>query len=618
MFDQPDEGPTHGWTGNVPLHPLQRAFVETGAIQCGYCTPAMILAAKSLLDRNPNPSEAEVREVLSGVLCRCTGYVKPVQAVLRAAAMMRGEEVPPIELRGEPMPVFNNQPSPQPSPEIEGGSTLVKTTPLPTLVFAPETNHWKVVGKPEIKVDAYKLVQGKPAFTDDIELRGMLIAKILHSPVAHARIKRIDASKARELPGVAAVLTYQDIPRVVYSTAGQSDPMPGPQDTFSLDHKVRFVGDRVAFVAAETEEIAERALELIEVEYEELPAILDPRDAMKPDAIRIHDEPEYINFADSDPSKNLAAEIRIDIGNVDEGFAKADRIFEGEYVVPKVQQAHIEPHVVVTYWDEDDRLVIRTSTQVPFHVRTDSRAGAGAVGQAHPRDQAAHRRRLRRQAGSADRRRGRAPDDCDGRPVRFEYTRGEEFYAARSRHPMRIHMKTGVTQRRQDHGELRCMRSAIPARMAVTRSPSRATPATKRWRLYTGQPTEGNPPIPNIRFYADIVYTNTPPAGAFRGYGVPQGAFAVDVHMERIARELGIDPIEFRLKNTVRAGDEHPFSRAWSEGREPRPEIIKTCALPQCVEQGAAAIDWARKFDNPDWHAVPGKPICAKASASRA
>ena len=201
-FDKPDEGPTHGWTGNVPLHPLQRAFVETGAIQCGYCTPAMILAAKSLLDRNPNPSEAEVREALSGVLCRCTGYAKPVQAVLRAAALMRGEEVEPIELRGEPVPVFKDQ-TPPPAPEAGEEGTLVKTTPLPTLVFAPETNHWKVVGKPEVKVDAYKLVQGKPAFADDIELRGMLIAKVLHSPIAHARIKRIDASKARELPGVA-------------------------------------------------------------------------------------------------------------------------------------------------------------------------------------------------------------------------------------------------------------------------------------------------------------------------------------------------------------------------------------------------------------------------------
>ena len=134
-FDKPDEGPTHGWTGNVPLHTLQRAFVETGAIQCGYCTPAMILAAKSLLDRNLNPSETEVREILSGVLCRCTGYTKPVQAVLRAAAVMRGEEVEPIELRGEPLPVFNNQPPAQPSPESEGGSTIVKTTPMPTLAW---------------------------------------------------------------------------------------------------------------------------------------------------------------------------------------------------------------------------------------------------------------------------------------------------------------------------------------------------------------------------------------------------------------------------------------------------------------------------------------------------
>jgi putative selenate reductase molybdopterin-binding subunit len=165
------------------------------------------------------------------------------------------------------------------------------------------------------------------------------------------------------------VLTWQDIPRVVYSTAGPSDPIPGPLDTFSLDTKVRFVGDRVAFVAAETPEIAEQALQLIDVDYEILPAVLNPADAMQPTAPRIHDEPEYVNFADSNPEKNLAAAIRIDIGDLEKGFAEADEIFEAEYAVPKVQQAHIEPHVTITYWDEDDRLVIRTSTQVPFHVR---------------------------------------------------------------------------------------------------------------------------------------------------------------------------------------------------------------------------------------------------------
>ncbi len=607
---RPDDGPTHGWTGNVPLHPLQRAFVEMGAIQCGFCTPAMILAARSLLDRNLNPTEAEVRDVLSGVLCRCTGYIKPVQAVLRAAAVMRGEEVPPIGDRSKPMPVLEPPPSAA-SPEIRGGSIAIKTTPLPTLVVAPDTRKWKVVGKPEIKVDAYKLVQGKPAFTDDIELRGMLVAKVLYSPVAHARIKYINVSQAHALKGVHAVLTYQDIPRVVYSTAGQSDPIPGPLDAFSLDYKVRFVGDRVAFVAAETEEIAERALELIDVEYEELPAILDPREAMKPDAVRIHDEPEYVNFADSDPSKNLAAKIRIDIGNVEEGFKQADRIFEGEYVVPKVQQVSIETHITVTYWDEDDRLVIRTSTQVPFHVRRilapvlglpakrirviKPRIGGGFGGKQEVliEDVAAHL------------------TIATGRPVRFEYTRGEEFYAARSRHPMRVRMKTGVTRDGKitanemvalsDTGAYGCHALTVTGNTGH-----------KAMALYTGQPIEGNPPIPNIRFYADVVYTNTPPAGAFRGYGVPQGAMPVDVHMERIAREMGFDPIEFRLKNIVRAGDEHPFSRAWSEGREPRPEIIKTCALPECIAQGSAAIDWVRKFNHADWHSVPGKPHLRK------
>ena len=155
----------------------------------------------------------------------------------------------------------------------------------PKIVVTAETQKYQTVGKPEIKVDAIKLVQGKPAFTADIEKRGLLHAKVLHSPYAHARIKKIDASKARALEGVAAVLTWQDIPRVVYSTAGQSDPIPGPLDAFSLDNKVRFVGDRVAFVAAETPEIAEKALSLIEVEYEVLDAIIDLRQAMSSGAI---------------------------------------------------------------------------------------------------------------------------------------------------------------------------------------------------------------------------------------------------------------------------------------------------------------------------------------------
>jgi putative selenate reductase molybdopterin-binding subunit len=451
------------------------------------------------------------------------------------------------------------------------------------------------------KVDAVKLVQGKPAFTADMDMRGMLYARVLRSPHAHARIKNIDASKARDLKGVAAVLTWQDIPRVVYSTAGQSDPIPGPLDSFSLDHKVRFVGDRVAMVAAETPEIAEQALGLIDVEYEVLPPILDSRQAMNPEAPRIHDESEFVNFADSNPEKNLAAHIRIDIGDVEKGFAEADQIFEAEYEVPKVQQAHIEPHVCVTYWDEDDRLVIRTSTQVPFHVR---RMLAPVLGLPVKRIRVIKPRIGGGFGGKQEVLMEDVPAHltiATRRPVIYEYTREEEFIGARSRHPMKVRMKTGVKRdgtitansmyALSDTGAYGCHALTVTGNTGH-----------KSMALYVG--ADEYRKSPNIRFYADVVYTNTPPAGAFRGYGVPQGYWPVERHMEKIARALNLDPIEFRLKNAIHPGEYHPFSTAWNEGREPRPEIIHTVGLEQCVAQGKAAIGWDDKYGNEDWRSL--------------
>jgi putative selenate reductase molybdopterin-binding subunit len=593
------EHPQQGWRPSDGLHPLQRAFAENGAIQCGYCTPAQILAAKSLLDRNPNPTEAEVREAIAGVLCRCTGYLKPVQAVLRAAAIMRGEaplQAEPVAWEPADFGTLPVQPQASPAESPEAASSVLTQ---PKVVLAPQARSWNVVGKPEQKVDAVKLVQGKPAFTADIEKRGMLVAKVLHSPHAHARIRSIVTDAAKALPGVAAVLTWKDLPRVIWSTAGQSDPIPGPLDTFSLDQKVRFVGDRVALVAAETEAIAEKALALIKVDYELLPAIIDPAGALAEGAIQIHDEPEYVDFADSDAKRNLAAKIRIDIGDVEKGFGEADQIFEAEYEVPKVQQASIEPHVVVTYWDEDDRLVVRTSTQVPFHVRRmlapvlgipvkrirviKPRIGGGFGGKQEVliEDVAAHL------------------TIATKRPVIFEYTRDEEFVASRSRHPMRIKMKTGVKRdgtitanemyALSDTGAYGCHALTVTGNTGH-----------KSMALYVGDgPYRASP---NIRFYADVVYTNTPPSGAFRGYGVPQGYWPVERHMEKICRAMKFDPIEFRLKNAIRPGEYHPFSTAWNEGREPRPEIVNTVGLEQCAQQGKAAIDWDRKSGNPKWH----------------
>jgi putative selenate reductase molybdopterin-binding subunit len=349
---------------------------------------------------------------------------------------------------------------------------------------------------------------------------------------------------------------------------------------------------------------------LIDVDYELLPPVFDPAQAMAPGAPLLHDEPEYVNFADSDPSRNLAAHIHIDIGDVERGFAEADLVIEGDYEVPKVQQAHIEPHVVLTYWDEDDRLVIRTSTQVPFHARrilapvlglpikrirvVKPRIGGGFGGKQEVliEDVAAHL------------------TIATGRPVIFEYTRAEEFIAARSRHPMRVHMKTGVKRdgtitanemrALSDTGAYGCHALTVTGNTGH-----------KAMALYVGDGPYRQQP--NIRFYAEVVYTNHPPAGAYRGYGVPQGYWPVERHMEKIARRLGLDPLDFRLKNTLRAGELHPFSTAWSEGREPRPETVATCGLEECARQAGAAIGWEQKFGNPGWHHPdPARPYLKK------
>jgi putative selenate reductase molybdopterin-binding subunit len=590
------EHPEQGWKHTEGLHVLQQAFIETGAIQCGYCTPAQLLAADALLTQNASPSEAEAREALSGVLCRCTGYVKPVEAVLRAAARLRGEDVPPLPGRLDPPANVMDLPEP-PGDEIgapaeagPGPGMAVQTqVKLPTLVVAaPETVH---VGAPEPKIDAVKLAQGKPAFAADVEMRGMLVGKVLHSPIAHGWIKRIDASRARALPGVHAVLTYEDVPRVVFSSGGQSDPIPGPLDFVSLDRKVRYVGDRVAAVAAETEAIAQRALALIEVEYEELPAILDPRESMAPGAPIIHDEADYVPFGESDPQRNIAAVIDMSLGDVDAAMKTADYVFEGEYEVPKVQQTPLEPYVCITHWDEDDRLVIRTSTQVPFHAR---RILAPVLGLPVKRIRVI---KPRIGGGFGNKQEVLIEDICahltivTRRPVKLEFTREEQFMASTSRHPMVVKLRTGVM------ADGRMVANDMHVLSDTGSYGSHAVTVTgntghKGMSLYPAD--KGSDGQPHVRFHADIVYTNRPTSGAYRGYGGPQAFFALECQMEHIARTLGLDPLEFRLMNVVKPGEEHVMSKAWSEGREAQAEIIRTNAIVECAHVGAELIGWEK------------------------
>ncbi|MBI5671342.1 MAG: molybdopterin-dependent oxidoreductase [Chloroflexi bacterium] len=585
------------------LHPLQQAFIETGAIQSGYNTPAQILAAYALLQRNPNPTETEVREAIAGVLDRETGYVKPVQAILRAAAIMRGEDVPPYEPLERAIPAppgLFESPWPFEPESSNGGDTGgVRTRTAPALIVAPpEVKERRTVGKSEPKVDAVKLAAGKPVYTDDIEMKDILHAALLTSPHAHARIKRIDTSRAKALPGVHAVLTYQDVPRVYYASGGQSYPNPKPYDQVSLDNKVRHVGDRVAVVAAETPEIAREALRLIDVEYEVLPAVFDPEAAMQTGAPVIHDDPNVDGIHDR--QRNIVHHVEAQVGDEAAQWALADHIFEGEYRVHQVQQASIEPHVVVTWWDEDDRLVIRTSTQVPFHVR---RMVAPLIGLPVKRIRVI---KPRIGGGFGGKQEMLIEDLCahltiaTGRPVRFEYTREQEFTSARSRHPQILRFKTGVT----NDGKVVAAELYIVANTGAYGTHGLTVQMVSGFRGLTTY----NAPF--SKFICDVVYTNIPTPGAYRGYGAPQALFALEVHMEEIAHALGMDVIEFKRRNWIKVGDVMVMSVALGEGREGFEQIVKTSGLAECVDIGARAMGWYDKRGRE--RTVPGKPHLKK------
>lgn len=594
-----------GLSKGLNLHPIQDAFIRMGAIQSGYSTPAMVLAAKALIERNPNPTEAEVRDALSGILDRETGYVKPVLAVLEAAAVMRGEEaseVVPNVLTPITLPDGTLFGGPDDSDDDDSGfggdgTTPLRTRRLPKFIVAPDVPDTQVVGKPEIKVDALKLAKGNPAFVDDIEMRGMLYGALLTSPHAHARILDIDDSEARALPGVHAVIHYQNTPRVRYASGGQSYPNPKPHDQVSFDNKVRHVGDRVAAVAAETPEIALEAIKRIRVTYEVLPAVFDENQAMQPGAPILHDEPDMEGAFDA--ARNISHHIHAQVGSVEAGFQQADHIFEQRFYVHQVQQVPIEPHICIGYWDADERLNLRTSTQVPFHVR---RMVAPLLGLPVKRIRVIKPRI----GGGFGAKQEMLIEDivghlviASGRPVRLELTRPQEFMSSRTRHPQTITYKTGVSK----DGRL------VAQKMTVIGNTGPYGTHGLTVQTVTGMRGLSSYNCPNKEFECFVVYTNIPVPGAYRGYGAPQALFALEAHMEDIAQQLGMDVIAFKQKNWVKVGDPLDIAPQLGEGEAEITElpVIRSSGLEQCVLQGMQAINWARR-DDPTWRIDPNRP----------
>jgi putative selenate reductase molybdopterin-binding subunit len=448
-----------------------------------------------------------------------------------------------------------------------------------------------------MKVDAVKLVKGKPVFADDVDMPGMLHGALLTSPHAHARITRIDASKARALPGVHAVLTHQDIPRVIYASGGQTWPNPHPWDQVSLDNKVRHVGDRVAVVAAESPEIAQAALE---ADRGGLRSAAGGVRSVRNHAAGCADHPRRGGRRGRRRrgAQHCGQDSRPPPATWSRGWPKLRTVFERTYRVQQVQQASIEPHIVVTYWDEDERMVIRTSTQVPFHVR---RMIAPLIGLPVKRIRVI---KPRIGGGFGGKQEMLIEDLCahltiaTGRPVRFEYTRAQEFTSARSRHPMVLTYRAGVNR----DGTLNTLDLHVVSNTGAFGTHGLTVCSVSGLRgLATYRCT-------NIQFTAEVVYTNLPTPGAFRGYGAPQGEFALESLMEEIAEALNLDPVEFRLKNAVRSGDPIPITAALGEGDSGRqPQTVQSCGLEQCVVQGAAAIAWDRKGD-PAWRVDPARP----------
>ena len=439
---------------------------------------------------------------------------------------------------------------------------------------------YKVVGQPCRKKDSMQLLLGKPVYTSDVVPGGALVVRLLRSPHANAMVKSVDVSLARKVPGVVDVYTWQDVPATRFAIAGQTYPEPSPYDRLILDRHVRFVGDPVAIIAAENDKAARRAMRLVKVEYEVLPAVTDPHAALD-NPVLVHPEEDWEPPCPvgGDNKRNLVASGEEKDGDVEAVLADCDMVLDRTYHTRAFQQAMMETFRTYTTLDRYGRLHVVSSTQIVFHCR---RILSRALGIPKSRIRV-EKPRIGGGFGA------KQTAVCEvypafvtlktGRPAQLIYTREESQIAGSPRHEMEIRVRLGADR----DGHIRALDVYTLSNSGAYGEHGPTTVGLsghKSIPLYTGG-------LEAFRFGYDVVYTNLQPAGAYRGYGATQGIFAVESTVNELAERLGMDPTVIRERNMVREGMVMP-----AYYNEP----VNACALDRCMARCKELFDWDRRY----------------------